>query len=598
MRNFYLLTCFILLSSICNCFSQGNTATKQNQLLNIVEIDEDGKRITLKPEYRVVDPNSKLELTIDKDQLQSLASESFSADILKRMIALKKILLAEKESMSNVANAIEAYRAGGAPKTYIPLLQQQSQLTNLILNDPEGKIIFRSLGSPPEIIVQYANLFKTAALLLDKLEQRLKAEAKAKGIYVQLGAWITNKQESNSIHVPGFDSFTTKPATTVERFQVVLTAAQQNELKEIARLTSIADKDGIPQAIQSAKINVGKIISGVKNLKSFKEIETIYGKLETLKSNSANDLGEVKQLAEEAHTTINNYLQLVQGYVDKNQDRPPTTDGAELLLDINKDVAELIQETDALNLALAEYSNKINEKSGTISSGLKARIIDIATSFKSLAVNVKSDLQGIPNLASGILDRLTIGDSLVKQTLDFTNEVKKVSFDEMTYTTVIDLNTAGPRDLGNDVTIKIAIGNLGTTPEVKESPSYKLYFCKVYARTAVGFLFVSPNPIFKHSDGKAFFRYAPSYSILLKGFWKSAEKARASLSYHKLYAPGLGLNFSALDFNSDGAMELGIGAVFSIFQDFVQLGYGINTFDGRKFAFFGFKLPVGAFSIH
>jgi hypothetical protein len=44
-------------------------------------------------------------------------------------------------------------------------------------------------------------------------------------------------------------------------------------------------------------------------------------------------------------------------------------------------------------------------------------------------------------------------------------------------------------------------------------------------------------------------------------------------------------------------MELGIGGVFSIFQDFLQLGYGINTMDGRGYAFFGFKLPVGAFSI-
>ena len=111
---------------------------------------------------------------------------------------------------------------------------------------------------------------------------------------------------------------------------------------------------------------------------------------------------------------------------------------------------------------------------------------------------------------------------------------------------------------------------------------FRLFFCSLYARTTVGFLFVTPNPVFKPIDQKALFRYAPSYSVLLKGF----NSSRKNIKYHTFLDPGIGLNFSAQDFNYDEAIELGIGLVATVFKDFIQSGYGVNTFSGRGYGLF------------
>jgi len=589
---------YIFILSIIIAFSLDNSCCAQAPLLKIIEIDEDGKRIELKPQYLIVDPNSKLELTIDSMELQKIAGATFSSDITAKLALLKKILLAEKESIQNVNKAISSYRNGDPPSKYIPLLQSQSAITELILRDPEGLLIFKSLNSPPDIITQYANLFKSAAIMLDRLEQRLKDEAKAKGVYVQLGAWITNKGESNPIHIPGFDSYSAQPASLVERYQMVLTPEQKEQLNEISKLTSTANTEGLPQAIKSATGNAGHILSRLNEMKSFKKADTIYQTIKQLRLNNAAGLSSVEQTLQETENTLNLYTGMVNGLIEKHQKPITTADHEILLLNINTDIASLVTETEALQTELVGYADKIHNQTGSVKTELQKKVNILATSLKTLAPALKNDIQNISKRATDIVNKLIAGNGFVQNTLDFTEEVKKISFDAMVYHATIDLQTAGPRNLGSDLTIKLALGKAGSAPDVKSSSSYKLYFCKVYARTAVGFLFVSPTPVFKHSDGKAFFRYAPSYSILLKGFWKSPEKSRESLSYHKTYSPGLGLNFSGLDFNSDGAVELGIGAVYSIFQDFLQLGYGINTFDGRGFAFFGFKVPVGAFSIH
>ena len=55
---------------------------------------------------------------------------------------------------------------------------------------------------------------------------------------------------------------------------------------------------------------------------------------------------------------------------------------------------------------------------------------------------------------------------------------------------------------------------------------------------------------------------------------------------------GFGLNISALDFDKDDVLELGIAAVGSMFQDYLQAGYGYNVYDDTWYGFFGIQLPM------
>ena len=197
-----------------------------------------------------------------------------------------------------------------------------------------------------------------------------------------------------------------------------------------------------------------------------------------------------------------------------------------------------------------------------------------------------------------MLSVLITGQHTAQASFDFSQKVKQLSIDQLPNQGVINLEYTGKRSEGDVVTIKLATGKPNSPITEQSLVQYHLYFCSLYARTATGFMFVNQVPIFKTTNNSALFRYSASYSILLKGFWKGAEGSRTHLAYHTLWTPGIGINFTPLTFNPNGSTELGIGAVFTILQDFVQIGYGVNTFSGSGYLFFGFKVPIGSLSFH
>jgi hypothetical protein len=432
---------------------------------------------------------------------------------------------------------------------------------------------------------------------LTDLQTRLLQEAKKNGTVVQLGAWLETKQAATPIHIPGFDIYDPQAPTTVERFQINLTADQKKELQEISSLVDTANTSGLPAVIKLAKANLTELPGSVTKLGSYDTLVMVYNKIQALAQHTNAELGGLKTEFDNLLKSVNDVKQLAEGIADKYA-KPAATDNFQLLTQINDDAEQLLASGLALKTTLVADSATIRGHIKNAVADLRPEITSLLSLFPKLYQSIIFDFKNIPLKAKDILEQLTAGDDLAASAYEFTEKVKQLSIDSLPDVAVVDLNTAGSRNLGDRVTIKLASGQAGKKLTERELLRYNLYFCKVYARTAVGFLFVSPTPSFKRSDDKAFFRYAPSYSILLKGFWKSAEQSRQSLNYHKLYAPGVGLNFSGLDFNGDGSVELGIGGVFTLFQDFLQLGYGINTESGRGYAFFGFKLPVGSFNIH
>jgi hypothetical protein len=324
---------------------------------------------------------------------------------------------------------------------------------------------------------------------------------------------------------------------------------------------------------------------------------TIYDQVKLLAQHTDAELGGSKASVEKVLESLDDFKELAEGF-SKKYSKQAASDNFQLLTQVNNDAGHLLEASQTLKNVLVSDSGSLHKQLTNMTAGVQVEVTNVLPLFTKLYQGFIHDFTDISAQAKDAWEQLTAGAELAASAYDFTQKVKQLSLDSLPEIAIVDLNTAGSRDLGDQVTIKLASGPAGGKLMVRELLHYRLYFCKVYARTAVGFLFVSPTPSFKRVDGKAFFRYAPSYSILLKGFWMSDEKSRKSLGYHKLYAPGLGLNFSGLDFNNDGAVELGIGGVFTVFQDFLQLGYGINTESGRGYAFFGFKLPVGSFIFH
>jgi hypothetical protein len=566
--------------------------------LKVTEIEKGGHRIPLEADFVIVEPNSKLEINIDKEKLKDIAGATLSPGTALKIRKIREVLAAEKKSLDNLNKAIEAYKNGAHPDVYVPLLQQQNELVTLVIRDTDGGPFYKSLPPDTSITVQYENIFKAAAYMLDKLQTRVLDEAKQNGLYIQLGAFLVQKNTNTPIHLPGFDSYDTQEPTTVERFQLVLTKEQSEDLQAISGLVNEINANGLPATIAKMKINIGQLLAGIAQMDSFKSAQATLKELDELTKSTDAELGNIKNAVKESRDALNDYLDLIQGFVDKYKQPVNAADGATLLANINTDVNELVTQTTKLEDDLKKNAGYITTHASTAAANIKGKLLSLTPAMGKLGKNIKDDLHKIPEQAATFMKRLISAERFSDQALVFSDKVKKLSIDDLPNNTTLDLETAGPRELGDQVTIKMAVGRTGQPIRELTPLTYSLYFCKVYARTAVGFLFVTPTPLFKRTDEKAFLRYAPSYSILLKGFWKNESESRKSLAYHEVWTPGLGLNVAALDFNGDGAPEVGLGGVFSIFNDFLQLGYGVNTFDGRGYAFLGIRLPFATFSLH
>lgn len=105
-------------------------------------------------------------------------------------------------------------------------------------------------------------------------------------------------------------------------------------------------------------------------------------------------------------------------------------------------------------------------------------------------------------------------------------------------------------------------------PEELETATIHLYQNLPYFETAVGLIFAD---LLDSTGVQRRFQAAPSYGSLLK--WSS----RKSFFFNRVINFCVGLNISALEFDKDDVLGLGIAAAGPLFQDDVQAGYGYNV---------------------
>jgi hypothetical protein len=568
-------------------------------LLHTQEIDDGNDTITLKSSYKVVDPNSTLVVTLDNSALKDkIAGSELSPAVTERLGKLKEMLAAEPQALQNIADALTAYNKDPNSNAWQDLLQQESDFTRLILRDKDSRKLFTTrFPQDAGIQSQYENLFKTATLVVAEIEDKITQEAKTNGVYVQLGAWVGSGSSQTPIHIPGFDDYSSQPAYTVERFQYTLTQEQQNELTDIAGLAKSANKNGLGEALMSTIKDSG-MLKPIDSLPAVKLAIKLEAQLASLLKSNDTLLSRLKTPAQNSYTALMDFTGFITASIQSFKVTSDTVSAPELLNIVNNDIGEISTKVQILETTLRPNVQTILNDTTVIGNSTTHAIQTVAKQLTNLSVSLQTDLGGFKAAVGSILGAFGAGASLAQQSYDFAKQVKMLSIDQLPRQAIINLETAGKRSEGDIVIIKLATSKPAAPIVEQALVQYRLYFCAVYAKTATGFLFVNQVPLFKTVNNSALFRYAASYSILLKGFWKSAEGSRTHLAYHTLWTPGIGLNFATLNFNPNGATELGIGAVFTLLQDFIQIGYGINTFSGAGYAFFGFKITIGSFSLH
>ncbi|WP_207425044.1 hypothetical protein [Pedobacter sp. SYSU D00535] len=573
--------------------------SQEKPVLRIKETTSNGKDIDHEPNYRVVDPNSILTIQLDREQLYSrMADTTAHKELTERLRKLRMMLEKEVEALQTLARAIEEFDKG--QKTDLRWQQSLKKLapyTNLILRDPQGMkayTLVRGAGVD-NINDQYALLFKAARLMVETLEDELKAELKANGSYVQLGAWIETKQGQRALHIPGFDDIAPQKPYQVAQFIYLLPEEQQQEMKAIAQLASVANREGLGAALNTRNA-IRELLLSALDTKTAQNLQTLEASLSSILDRASQDLGGAKAALEKSQGELLLYNSFIEATVEKYK-QPFSGASDAHLVEFNADVAELRTKTEQLYENLTSNAALVDQQLKTVKGGLQADVEKLSEDLKQLSRGFKEELGVAENRIRNAVEVLVHGEAFRTEAYQFSQEVKKMTLDRLPESGTLNLETSGERDLGDALVIRIAYGKGSSALRDLQTLRYRLYFCSAYVRTAVSFLFLDPVPLLERSDNKALFQYAPSYSILLKGIWKNRENSRKSLSYHTFFSPGLGLNISSLDFDGNGAMEIGMGGTFSIFQDFLQLGYGSNLFSGRGYSFFGLRIPVGGFAI-
>ena len=191
----FLYSCSPLKSGQVN--SKEPTQPHNQELLTLIENDPDKNTIALNANHKVVDPNSTITININKDVLKEKLSSSFlSTDITNRLINLKAMISHEEQSMREISEAIRIYNTRSTNPDFREILRKQKEFVNLILLDKESLAIYKSLlPSTSSTLDQYKCLFKTASQMIQVLQDKINEEAKKNGVYLQLGAWLENKNQ-------------------------------------------------------------------------------------------------------------------------------------------------------------------------------------------------------------------------------------------------------------------------------------------------------------------------------------------------------------------------------------------------------------------
>jgi len=560
-----------------------------NSAITITELAPNGDSILLDGTIKVVDPNSTLAFKINSQSIINSIAVKENTELTRKLKFYKELLELEKSVEDSIPAAIKKYNEGKKwSLTYL------NPLVTAVHEDRELKDIYYKYAedSDNSILSSYVILFKSLREYSKVLENDFREEAEKNGVYIQFGAFIEDKQGIRTVHIPGFDSYLPEKPYTVERMMLVLNDTQQEYMKEITAISSSANQTDFGSAVKA------EFLPGIKDLfsTSITSLVSTNTQLEKALASGAGELKRAKAEVEQAQKLVSNYLLMIGGLKSKYSKEQTLTD-QNLLLQVNNEISGVVADTKLLRDTLQKKALNIEDIRSSLNDLGKNALAGISDSLTSLGNDLTKMFDKFSNGLKQNVEVMRGGKRFREEAYALSEKVHKLSVGSIPEVGALALETTGKRDVGDVLTLKMLWGRPNEQVNEIVNMRYHLYFCSPYIKTSVSFLFTDPAPYFKRIDDKALFHYAPSYSLLLKGFWKNKMNSRKSLSYHNFYSPGLGLNIATLDFDGNGAMEVGLGGVISGFQDFLQMGYGVNMFSGTGYYFVGLRLPVGSFSV-
>jgi len=578
-------------------FSSLYTVAQQNVVV-YTEHDQDGEIINLNnsEKNRVIDINSILRIDIKTDSIYAQIAKNNDGEIpdalAKKITLLVKVMESRNESLKTIKEIVDRYNyedfktnKAGYDK-YISDLQ-----TAVFALDEITRIDPRIDDKALEFDDLYGSVYQAAEFVLKETLQEVETFAQDKGVYVQFGSWLISKGKRDAIHLRGFDSIAPKERFEVDRWQVIPTPEQLAELENLKKF---------------AKDNQGKEDEILKEIAK-QQLEQLRGFATTeLVAAKQKVLGEIQRIKDSVGGAATGVLATVDSEINTIE-----TSFNTLLAELNKRKSYytgVISGADALNVS--QLISTINNDLAFIKSSGQALLDEINTAVTTITNAGLTSLNDLKVFANKLKSEYSEGFNAVKTTitaklnmflygpdvdfaaLKFSDEVFKLSINELPSFTELDLADTGVRRKGDQLAFKLVVqSKKGTIYE--ENRRFFMFQVLTHLEGSVGVIFADP---LANTAVQTQFQLAPYYNVLAKGLFDKGARRR-SVVYNRLLDWGIGLHVSAPDFDGDDIPELGAGMVISFFADYVQTGAAINVFTGDPYWFFGIRLPVPTFNL-
>lgn len=584
--------------SFISLYGQTDNSSTQEKVISILEKDRDGKYLkntTPKESFKnnkIVDINSVLQIDLDYNAIVSKIKENTSGlptDIDQKIKLLSEALKDREQVLSQFDDLLQSYNYEEFKADPEKNKAWAARMQAISYTAVKLTFVSKYIEGIGDVGFRPSDIYQRANTELERMTKQVESFADQQGVYVQFGGWLYKKNnQSEAIHLPGFDSIAPKPPYEVERWQILPTEEQLQQLEEATALAQCNKDKGLSILKEMIDIQIQQLQqlldSGFNDL--IAKIESQISQVTDARINPF--LADFKKFKTNLESFKTELVQRISFY--KNLHIDSETSVVKLMSQVQNDIKFV---TEGQGKALFEEASNLYDQA-------KALVATTITNINNLDITVENVKVFLTQWMATVIGEdnynkikeLLLGTPVDFAVLHFSDKVLKLSLANMPTQSDLDLFTTGIRGSGDRIALKFEI-NSKKKLIYRENRELYMYKILPHIEGTVGVIFADP---LSNTAVKTQFQMAPYYNLILKGLWDQKLR-RKSVAYNRIFDWGIGLHISAPDFDGDDVPELGAGIVVSLLHDYVQSGAAINVFTGDPYWFFGLRLPVPSFNI-
>ena len=417
----------------------------------------------------------------------------------------------------------------------------------------------------------FLTLSEVTAEALDDLREDEVRRLQEQGTVVRLGAWSSAGGRMTPVHLEGFDDLAPGEFVEYERVVVALNDEQRAQWETIVAKAKAINESGEDLDFGDMAENLADHLDDVLGGPLEALDEAVDGARTTAETQGDAVVEQVRASLARIQAKADLLELLVRQKVAKYEQLGDVPSALFLLADLRDDAHELRDDGRELLEVVEQEQAAIMAAIGSSAAALGEAAGEVGARLEALAEVYRS---------------LTATSSLNLVALQFGEEVLAIDIADVPAGTQLDLRYTGPRKPGDQVAFVMRGGPADEDPSSHaelDSRQFSMFRILGNVSPSVSLAFANPSGA---TALQTDFQAAPTYNLLYR--WGDRDSA----FFNRFLTPGVGLAFSALDFDGDDNLELGVGATAAVFQDWVQVGYGYNVGTDDEYWFFGFSLPL------